>query len=158
MITFAKGVTSGYIPLGGVVASEEIAAPYWAQPGGPTFRHGATYAGHPTACAAALAVIDIYEREELIPRGRALELPLYDALAQFSGHPAVAEVRGGCGFLAAVGLVPDANVTQLADGARDAGVLVRPLLGGIAVSPPLICDQSHLDLLAEGIAAGLERV
>ena len=83
MITFAKGVTSGYIPLGGVVASDEIAAPYWAEPGGPTFRHGATYAGHPTACAAALEVIDIYEREELIPRGRELEQPLYDALAQF---------------------------------------------------------------------------
>jgi putrescine aminotransferase len=158
MITFAKGVTSGYIPLGGVVASQEIAAPYWAEPGGPTFRHGATYAGHTTACAAALEVIDIYEREELIPRGRELEKPLYDALAQFSSHPAVAEVRGGCGFLAAVGLVPEADVMRLAEGAREAGVLVRPLLGGIAVSPPLICDQSHLDLLAEGVAAGLDRV
>ena len=103
MITFAKGVTSGYIPLGGVVASDEIAAPYWAEPGGPTFRHGATYAGHPVACAAALAVLDIYEDEDLIPRGRELEQPLYDALAQFASHPAVAEVRGGCGFLAAIG-------------------------------------------------------
>jgi putrescine---pyruvate transaminase len=103
-------------------------------------------------------VIDIYEREELIPRGRELEKPLYDALAQFSSHPAVAEVRGGCGFLAAVGLVPEADVMRLAEGAREAGVLVRPLLGGIAVSPPLICDQSHLDLLAEGVAAGLDRV
>jgi putrescine---pyruvate transaminase len=158
MITFAKGVTSGYIPLGGVVASDEIAAPYWAEPGGPTFRHGATYAGHPVACAAALAVLDIYEGEDLIARGRELEQPLYDTLAQFASHPAVAEVRGGCGFLGAIGLVPDANAFQLAEGARDAGVLVRPLLGGIAVSPPLICDQSHLDLLADGVASGLEHV
>ena len=72
MITFAKGVTSGYIPLGGVVVGEEVAAPYWAERGGPTFRHGATYAGHPVACAAALAVLDIYERESLIPRGPVL--------------------------------------------------------------------------------------
>ena len=110
----------------GRVASE-IAAPYWAEPGGPTFRHGATYAGHPVACAAALAVIDIYEREELIPRGRELEQPLYDALAQFASHPAVGEVRGGCGFLAAVGVAPDADpgaAFRLADGAREAGVLV----------------------------------
>jgi adenosylmethionine-8-amino-7-oxononanoate aminotransferase len=159
MITFAKGVTSGYIPLGGVVVSEEVAAPYWAEPGGPTFRHGATYAGHPVACAAALAVLDIYERESLIPRGRELEQPLYDALAGLASHPAVAEVRGGLGFLAAVGLEADPGAAvRLAEGAREAGVLVRPLLGGIAVSPPLICDQSHIDLLAEAIATGLERV
>ena len=105
MITFAKGVTSGYIPLGGVVVRDEVAAPYFAEPGGPMFRHGATYAGHPVACAAALAVIDIYEREDLIPRGRELEAPLYDALAQFASHPAVGEVRGGLGFLAAVGVL-----------------------------------------------------
>ena len=161
MITFAKGVTSGYIPLGGVVVGEEVAAPYYAEPGGPTFRHGATYAGHPVACAAALAVIDVYENENLIPRGRELEAPLYDALASFASHPSVGEVRGGCGFLAAVSVAPDADpgaAFRLADGAREAGVLVRPLLGGVAVSPPLICDQSHIDLLAEGVAAGLERV
>src|SRR4051812_16364766 len=80
MITFAKGVTSGYVPLGGVVVSGQIAAPYYA-PGGPMFRHGATYAGHPAACAAALAVLDIYENEDLIGRGRELETPLADALA-----------------------------------------------------------------------------
>jgi adenosylmethionine-8-amino-7-oxononanoate aminotransferase len=80
MITFAKGVTSGYIPLGGVVISDAIAAPYY-EPGGPMLRHGATYAGHPAACAAALAVLDIYEGEDLIARGRELEGPLADALA-----------------------------------------------------------------------------
>src|SRR3954469_25886 len=80
MITFAKGVTSGYLPLGGVVVGDTVAAPYFEAPGGPMFRHGATYAGHPSVCAAALATIEIYEREDIIRRGRDLEGPLRDAL------------------------------------------------------------------------------
>jgi adenosylmethionine-8-amino-7-oxononanoate aminotransferase len=106
-----------------------------------------------------LAVLDVYERESLIARGRELEKPLYDALAGLESHPAVAEVRGGLGFLAAVGLQADPGAAfRLAEGAREAGVLVRPLLGGVAVSPPLICDESHIALVAEAVAAGLERV
>lgn len=158
MITFAKGVTSGYLPLGGVVVSDTVAAPYFEKPGGPVFRHGATYAGHPTVCAAALATIEIYEREDLIRRGQDLEQPLYDALAPLADHEAATEVRGGVGFLAAVGVREPAHVATLAAGAREAGVLVRPLLGGVAVSPPLICDQEHIDLLAGAIRAGLDAV
>ena len=112
-------------------------------------------------CAAALAALDIYEREDLIRRGRDLEQPLYDALKPLADHPAAGEVRGGLGFLAAVSLAPDADagaVARLAAGAREAGVLVRPLLGGVAVSPPLICEQEHIDLLAQAITAGLDAV
>jgi adenosylmethionine-8-amino-7-oxononanoate aminotransferase len=158
MITFAKGVTSGYLPLGGVVVSEEIAGRYFEAPGGPMFRHGATYAGHPTVCAAALATLEIYEREDIIRRGQDLERPLYDALAPLAGHEACAGVRGGLGFLAAVAVHEPSAVATLAAGAREAGVLVRPLLGGVAVSPPLICDQGHIDLLAGAIRAGLDAV
>ncbi len=161
MITFAKGVTSGYLPLGGVVVSEEVAAPYFEAPGGPMFRHGATYAGHPACCAAGLAVIDIYEREDLIRRGQDLEQPLHDALAPLAEHSAASEVRAGLGFLAAVAVAPDADpgaAARLAAGAREAGVLVRPLLGGVAVSPPLTCEQEHIDLIADAIRAGLDRV
>ena len=161
MITFAKGVTSGYLPLGGVVVSEEVAAPYFEAPGGPMFRHGATYAGHPACCAAGLAVIDIYEREDLIRRGQDLEQPLHDALAPLAAHSAASEVRAGLGFLAAVAVAPDADpgaAARLAAGAREAGVLVRPLLGGVAVSPPLTCEQEHIDLIADAIRAGLDRV
>jgi adenosylmethionine-8-amino-7-oxononanoate aminotransferase len=154
MITFAKGVTAGYIPLGGVVISDAIAAPYY-EPGGPMLRHGATYAGHPAACAAALAVLDIYEAEDLIPRGRELEQPLADALATLKDHPAVTGVRAGLGFLAAVALTPDVDASALARRARAGGVLVRPLLSGIAVSPPLISDQEHLELLADALAGAL---
>jgi adenosylmethionine-8-amino-7-oxononanoate aminotransferase len=163
MITFAKGVTAGYLPLGGVVVSDVIAGPFFDGSGG-MLRHGATYAGHATCCAAALAVLDIYEREQLIPRGRELEGVLLDALAPLADHPAVGEVRGGTGFLAAVGLSEDAlaadpgAVAKVAQGAREAGVLVRPLLRGVAVSPPLVSEHEHIDLLAQGIRAGLERI
>ena len=86
MITFAKGVTSGYLPLGGVVVSGDVAAPFFGEPGGPMLRHGATYAGHPSCCAAAMAVLDAYEAEGLIERGRELEGPLRDALAPLGAH------------------------------------------------------------------------
>jgi putrescine---pyruvate transaminase len=164
LITFAKGVTSGYLPLGGVIASGDVAAPFFEGPGGPMLRHGATYADHPSCCAAALEVLDIYEREDLIPRGRELEGPLADALAPLADHPAVAEVRAGLGFLAAVQLAPavleqnSGAVARLAQGAREAGVLVRPLLGAIAVSPPLTCDHEHIGLIADGIRSGLDRL
>jgi adenosylmethionine-8-amino-7-oxononanoate aminotransferase len=158
MITFAKGVTSGYIPLGGVVVSGEIAAPYFDEPGN-MLRHGATYAGHPAACAAANAVLDIYEAEDLIPRGRELEGPLAEALAPLRDHPAVTEVRAGLGFLAAVAVDSDAaGVGRLVAAARAKGVLVRALLGGVAMSPPLTSEPEHLELLAEGLAAGVAAV
>jgi adenosylmethionine-8-amino-7-oxononanoate aminotransferase len=162
MITFAKGVTSGYLPLGGVVVSDAVAAPFFEGPGGPMFRHGATYAGHPTCCAAALAVLDIYEDEGLIERGRELEGALAEVLAPLAAHPAVAEVRAGLGLLAAVQIAPEVlqrdagAVARLAQGARDAGVLVRPLLGAVAMSPPLIVEQEHLQMLADAIAHGLD--
>jgi adenosylmethionine-8-amino-7-oxononanoate aminotransferase len=144
------------------MVSDRVAAPFFESPGGPMLRHGATYAGHPTCCVAALAVLDAYEREDLIGRGRELERPLADALAPLADHPAVGEVRAGLGLLAAVALTPEAierdpgAVARLAQGAREAGVLVRPLLGGVAVSPPLIVEQEHLDLIASAIAHGLD--
>jgi adenosylmethionine-8-amino-7-oxononanoate aminotransferase len=164
MITFAKGVTSGYLPLGGVVASGEVAAPFFAEPGGPMLRHGATYAGHPTCCAAGLAVLDIYEREGTIERGRTLEGPLRDALAPLADHEAVAEVRSGTGLLAAVQLSDEvlardpAAVAKLAGAAREAGVLIRPLLGAAAVSPPLVVEQEHLDAIADAFRFGLDQL
>ena len=162
MITFAKGVTSGYLPLGGVIVSDAVAGPFFEAPGGPMLRHGATYAGHPACCAAAMAVMDVYERDGLFERARELEGALADALAPLADHPAVAEVRAGLGLLAAVQLAPEAleadagAVAKVAPGAREAGVLVRPLLGAVAMSPPLTIEQEHIDLLAQAIRAGLD--
>jgi adenosylmethionine-8-amino-7-oxononanoate aminotransferase len=161
LIVFAKGVTSGYLPLGGVVVSGRVSEPFWSGDG-RIFRHGQTYSGHPACCAAALANLDILEREELVARGRELEQPLFDALQPLASSPAVAEVRGGTGFLAAVELDAElvrerpAAVSELALEARRRGVIVRPLASGVAVSPPLTADESHLDLLAEALAEGVD--
>jgi putrescine---pyruvate transaminase len=163
MITFAKGVTAGYLPLGGVAISGEVATPFFDGTA-PMLRHGATYAGHASGCAAALAVLDIYERDGLIPRGRELEGPLTDALTTLADHPAVGEIRSGTGFLGAVALSEDAlasdpgAVAKVAQGARETGVLIRPLLKGVAVSPPLISEPEHIQLLVDGIRAGLDRI
>jgi adenosylmethionine-8-amino-7-oxononanoate aminotransferase len=111
-----------------------------------------------------MAVLDAYEAEGLIERGRELEGPLRDALAPLGGHAAVGEVRAGLGLLAAVeiseqALADDpAAVGKVAAGAREAGVLVRPLLRGVAVSPPLTVGQEQIDELAAAIRAGLERL
>jgi len=162
LITFAKGVTSGYLPLGGVVVSGAVAAPFFEAPGGPMLRHGATYAGHPSCCAAGNVVMEIYEREGILARGQELEVPLAEALGTLADHPAVAEVRAGMGLLGAVQLAPEvvqqdtAAVAKVANGAREAGVLVRPLLGSVAVSPPLTVEVGHLQQIAEAIRAGLD--
>jgi putrescine aminotransferase len=161
MITFAKGVTSGYLPLGGVIVSERVAEPFWATAGGPVLRHGPTYSAHATCCAAALANIALLGRDGLLERGRELEQPLLDALTPLTGHAAVAEVRGGVGFLAAVELsheVLDRDpgaVATVARLAREQGVLVRPLAKAIAVSPPLTATTEHIDLIVRALEAAL---
>jgi adenosylmethionine-8-amino-7-oxononanoate aminotransferase len=128
------------------------------------FRHGATYAAHATCCAAGLANLDILDREGLIPRGRELEGDLLAALSPLASEAPVSEVRGGTGLLAAVGIRQDVLAARpdapfvVAAGAREAGVLVRAQGAGVAVSPPLTIQQEHMDLMAEGIAAGLARL
>jgi putrescine aminotransferase len=163
MVTFAKGVTSGYLPLGGVVVAPRVWEPFFA-PGAPIFRHGSTYAGHPTVCAAALANVDLLEREGLVARGAELEQPLMEALAPLAEHELVAEVRGGVGLLAAVALEPDvlaerpAAPLELGRLTREAGVLVRPLADGVAVSPPLTIEAELLGTIADAVGHGLDRV
>jgi putrescine---pyruvate transaminase len=163
LIVLAKGLTAGTLPLGAVIVAPGVAAPFFTgEPGAPILRHGATYAGHPTCCAAANVTLDIYTRENIIPRAAELEGPLYEALAPLASHPTVAEVRGGVGLLAAVELTDEAlaadGVAALQRGARDAGVLVRTLGRGVAVSPPLVIEQDEIELIGRGVAAGLDAV
>jgi adenosylmethionine-8-amino-7-oxononanoate aminotransferase len=148
LITFAKGVTSGYMPVGGVVASWRVAEPFWSQPG-TTLRHGATYAGHASCCAAGLANIDILEREGLVTRGAELEGALAAALRPLADHPLVPEVRAGLGLMAAVELDAPSLVPVVNAALREQGVLARGLGSSIAVSPPLTITE---DELAEGFA------
>jgi adenosylmethionine-8-amino-7-oxononanoate aminotransferase len=161
MVIFGKGVTSGYLPLGGLLVSGRVAEPFW-QPGSTVFRHGTTYAGHAACCAAALANMDILEREHLVGRGRELEGDLFDALAPLRAHPLVADVRGGLGLLAAVEL--DADLLARDPGAvmavyrlaRELGVIVRPLLRSVAVSPPLTVSGEHIGLIVEALRGALD--
>jgi len=153
MITFAKGVSSGYLPVGGVIISPQVAEPFWVKPG-RWFRHGATYSAHPSCCAAALANLDILERENLIPRGAELEDTLLDALAPLAEHPLVSEVRGGTGLMAAVELHPDAlsqniQVAHVTSALRDNGILVRPLGRAVAYSPPLTITPDLIHHIAQ---------
>ena len=164
MIVFAKGVTSGYLPLGGVMVSDRVAEPFWREAGGPVFRHGATYAAHATCCAAALANLALLEQDGLVERARSMEAALLEALKPLAESDSVAEVRGGVGLLAAVELSedvlirkPDA-VARVAGAAREQGVLVRALGRGVALSPPLTVQEEHFGLMAEAIGAGLAGV
>jgi adenosylmethionine-8-amino-7-oxononanoate aminotransferase len=158
---FAKGVTSGYLPLGGVIISGELAEPFW-ETEGRAFRHGATYAGHATCCAAALANIELLERDDLISRGRDLEGVLRDALKPLESLPQVTEVRAGLGLLAAVELTPElvqgGQVAKVASAARDAGVIVRALGRGVAVSPPLIIEPDEIVLIADTLEHAITTV
>ena len=163
MITFAKGVTSGHMPLGGVVVSGKVAEPFWEHPGA-MFRHGPTYAGHPTCCAAALANLDVMERESLLDRGRELEVELAEALRPLASHELVSEVRCGIGALVGVALDREALgerpdlVSRVFAAARERGVLVRPLGDALAVSPPLTLTGEHVELLAGVVAEALDAV
>jgi adenosylmethionine-8-amino-7-oxononanoate aminotransferase len=157
LVTFAKGVTSGYVPLGGVIVSPRVAEPFAQPQGGVTWRHGYTYSGHAAAAAAAHANLDIIERERLVERALALERELADALAPLADHPLVAEVRAGTGVMAAVQLADPALADQAVLAAREAGVLTRVVLGGaLQVSPALVITHAELGELADGLSAALD--
>ena len=156
LITCAKGITSGYLPLGAVVISPRVQEPFWTTPGAAMFRHGYTYSGHPSVCAAGLANLDILEREGLLDRVARLEPVLAEALAPLTSLPLVSEVRSGVGLLAAVELDAEARaadpglVERAVRGCRDRGVLTRGLAGhSLQVSPPFVIDEDEIARVAE---------
>jgi putrescine---pyruvate transaminase len=159
LITFAKGVTCGYAPLGGVIASSDIAAPFF-DTAGLMFRHGYTYSGHATACVAGLVVMDILEREGLIQRAAELEGELYTALQPLEELDVVDHIRRGVGALTAVQLSVGEDETlpaRAAAACREAGVLTRAMAGGaLQVSPPFITTPEQVEEMATLFRAGLE--
>lgn len=161
IITCAKGITSGYLPMGGVIASPRVAEPFWAA--GGLWRHGYTYAGHATVAAAAMANLDIMEREGLPKRALQLETDLAEALSPLAEHPIVEEVRAGVGVLAAVQLSSEAMAQdptlprRAVAACRDAGIMTRTLAtGGLQVSPALVIDGAGLSELRDGFRAALD--
>jgi putrescine aminotransferase len=164
-ITFAKGITSGYVPLGGVVVGQRLQEPFWNEAVAGVWRHGYTYSGHASAAAAAHANLDIIEREGLVARGLELEQELPAALAPLLGHELVTEIRGGFGAVAAVQIDPvlladDPGLTdRVTLRSRYHGVLTRTLVGGgLQISPPLVITREELDEVASGLAGALDDV
>ena len=164
LLTCAKGITSGYLPMGAVIAAPSVAEPFWA-PGAGMWRHGYTYAGHATVAAAALANLDILEHEGLPQRALALEAELAEALAPLAAHPLVDEVRAGTGVMAAVqpraeAIAEDPALPgRLIAACREAGVMTRALAtGALQVSPALVLDQAGLSELRDGVRWALDAV
>jgi len=165
MITTAKGLSSGYAPIGAVIASARVAEPFWRPGSAEVFRHGYTYSAHPTACAVASANLDLIEREQLVARVAELEPVLARALAPVAGHELVGEVRAGTGLLAAVEIAEAARAAdpgigpRLVAEMRERGVITR-LLRGVAlqVSPPFVITEAEIGRIAEVFAASLDAV
>jgi putrescine aminotransferase len=164
IVTCAKGITSGYLPMGAVIAAPRVAEPF-SRPNAGLWRHGYTYSGHATAAAAALANLDVMERETLPKRALLLEQDLADALAPLAGHELVGEVRAGVGVLAAVQLSAGALEAEpglparLVAACREQGILTRALgIGALQVSPALVLDRDELDELRDGLSAALDAV
>ncbi len=165
LMTLAKGITSGYLPLGATMVSDEIAADVIKA---GYFAHGFTYSGHPTTTAAALANLDVLENDKLIPRVRDDIGPYFQQkLREFSGHPAVGEVRGH-GLIGALELLPREGKAGLTPAnplgakaarlAREEGVIVRGIRDLIAVSPPFIISREEIDLLFAAVRRTLDRL
>jgi adenosylmethionine-8-amino-7-oxononanoate aminotransferase len=164
IITFAKGVTSGYAPLGGMLVSDALMEPFTS--GTATFLHGITFAGHPVSTAVALANLDIFEKEDLLGNVQTNESRFRATLDKLTDLPIVGEVRGA-GYFYGIELVKD-KVTRetfndeeserllrgfLSHALFDAGLVCRADDRGdpvIQLAPPLICGQEHFDEM-EGI-------
>ncbi|HEX8026740.1 MAG TPA: aminotransferase class III-fold pyridoxal phosphate-dependent enzyme, partial [Candidatus Limnocylindrales bacterium] len=165
LITFAKGVTSGYMPLGGVLVGKRVKAPFWDDPiPGAVFRHGYTYSGHSGAAAAALANLDNHEREHLVERVKALEPVLAMAVGRLADAPLVGEIRT-IGLTAAVALKPEVlaadpgAVEKVIAAALRHGVASRVLRGhAVHISPPFVITEQQIDQMVDGIGAALEDV
>jgi putrescine aminotransferase len=161
----AKGLTSGYIPLGATMVADDIAGVLLH---GGYLAHGFTYSGHPVSCAAALANIALLEKEKLIERTRDDSGPYFQKkLREFAGHPAVGEVRGEQ-LIGALELLPKGGKAALtptsglgvkgAKLVREEGVIVRGIRDLIAIAPPLTITHEEIDFLFAGVGKALERL
>lgn len=160
LMTIAKGMTNGAVPMGAVLARRELHdVVVNSAAGGIEFFHGYTYSGHPLACAAALATLDVYAAEGLFERAQTLAPYWEDAVHSLRDEPNVIDIRN-LGLVAGIELSP----RQGAVGARGAdimadcfahGLLIRVTGDTIALSPPLIVNKSQIDQAVDGVRAAL---
>ena len=164
VIAFAKGVTSGYAPLGGILIAPRIREPFWR--GEAMFRHGYTYSGHAASCAAALANLDIIEREGLVARVAELDPFLASEVGHLTSHAVVDDTRAA-GLLASVVLSEDA--LQEDPGLLDAvvraalkrGIItigLRGAYGVLQISPPFVITEPEIDLMLSGLSEAIDEV
>jgi len=164
MITFAKGVTSGTVPMGGVLVRKHI---YDAFMKGPEHAielfHGYTYSGHPLACAAALASLDVYRDEKLFDRAKILEPKWYDALMSLKGLPNVLDIR--ClGLTGAVDLAPSSGgagargYAAVEHSFHQAGIMIRISGDTIELTPPLILTENQIGEIVDKVGQTIRAV
>jgi adenosylmethionine-8-amino-7-oxononanoate aminotransferase len=170
MITFAKGITSGYAPLGGMIATDRLMEPFLH--GTTTFLHGYTFGGHPVSTAVALANLDAFENEGINKRVRENEGAFRATLEKLNDLPIVGDVRGD-GYFYGIELVKDKATKETFDDAESErllrGFLSKALYAFglycraddrgdpvVQVAPPLICEQEHFDEMEQKLRAVLE--
>ncbi|MGI4959159.1 MAG: aspartate aminotransferase family protein [Janthinobacterium lividum] len=162
ILTMAKGLTNAAVPMGAVAVSNDIYSQVVdnAAPGIELF-HGYTYSGHPLACAAAIATMDIHRDEALPARAKAIEPEWQDAIHSLRDRPNVVDIRNA-GLIAGIELrprdgKPADRAGRIMQRCFDAGVLIRTTGDIVALSPPLIIESGHIDrivtTLGEAIAA-----
>ena len=163
LITVAKGLTNGAVPMGAVLVDQAIYSAFMTGPEQAIeFFHGYTYSGHPAAAAAGIASLDVYEEEGLYQRASEMAPVLEDAVHSLKGAPNVIDVRN-IGMMAAVELAPRDGAPGLRalDVFRrcfDAGVLIRTTGDSLALTPPLIIDESQIDQIITTIRDALRAV
>ncbi|MEJ7932459.1 aspartate aminotransferase family protein [Ramlibacter sp. AN1015] len=166
LMTFAKGVTSGYVPLGGVMVGERVARVLIER--GGELAHGYTYSGHPVACAVGLANLDLIERLQLVERVREDTGPyLAERLAALQDHPLVGEVQS-CGLMAAIQLCRDPRTGEAFAAEQgvgmacrrhcfERGLVMRAVGDRMIVAPPLVITRAQIDEMFALIGQVLER-
>ncbi|HWD25874.1 MAG TPA: aspartate aminotransferase family protein [Rhizomicrobium sp.] len=160
LVTTAKGITNGAIPMGAVFAQSKIHDAFMqGPPNAIEFFHGYTYSGNPIACAAALATLDTYEEDGLLTRAASLAPYWADALHALKGLPHVIDIRN-IGLMGAVELAPAAGARGFDAMLKlyEAGLICRTSGDTIAFAPPLIAEREHIDFLAETTAKVIKTI
>jgi beta-alanine--pyruvate transaminase len=160
LMTAAKGLTSGTVPMGAVLARNEIYDTFMTGPEGAIeFFHGYTYSGHPLAAAAGCAALDVYLGEGLFERAREIEGKFEEALHSLKGEPNVIDVRNfgliGAAELEPIEGQPTARAMQIFRDCFDNGVIIRTTGDTLAFSPPLIIEESEIDTVVESVRSAL---
>jgi len=161
LIAFAKGITSGAVPLGGVIVKDSIYQTFTGSQGaGIEFFHGYTYSGHPLACAAGIAALETYQEEKLFEKANTLGEYFADGVHSLKGLPNVIDCRN-LGLIGAVELASrpgdaGARAFEAFERCWDRGVFVRPVGDSLAFCPPLIVENKHLDQMFGCVAEVLK--